>query len=108
MDRDIRDYKTARGVCPVRIWLHELQDLKAKRAVLRRIDRMVPGNFGDHEFIGGGVWEMRVDVGPGYRVYYSHIGTSVVLLLCGGPKRTQSQEIRKALAYWDDYLRRMT
>lgn len=108
MDRDIHDYKTARGVCPIRVWLKELQDLKAKRAVLRRIDRIVPGNFGDHKFIGSGVWEMRIDVGPGYRLYYGHIGASVVLLLCSGSKRTQTPDIRRALAYWDDSLRRMT
>ena len=60
MIRDIRIYETARGSCPIRVWLEELQDLKAKRAVYRRIDRIVPGNFGDHKFIGSGVWEMRI------------------------------------------------
>ena len=108
MSRDIRYYVTARGACPVRSWLEELQDLKAKRTVARRIYRIIPGNFGDHKFIGGGVWEIRIDVGPGYRLYYGHIGASVVLLLCGGSKRTQTADIRKALAYWADYLRRMT
>lgn len=99
---------TARGVCPVRKWLQALPDAKAKVAVIRRIDRIVPGNFGDHKFIGSGIWELRIDVGPGYRIYYRHIGLTAVLLLCGGSKRTQSQDIRNALDFWADYQRRTT
>jgi len=106
MTRDIQYYVTARGACPVRSWLAEMQDLKAKVAVVRRIDRLVPGNFGDHKFVGSGVWELRIDVGPGYRLYYGHMGSAAVLLLCGGSKRTQDQDIRKALEYWADYWRR--
>jgi putative addiction module killer protein len=62
-------------------------------AVLRRIDRVSAGNFGDHKFLRDEVWELRVDVGPGYRVYFGQQGKTLVLLLCGGAKRAQSADI---------------
>jgi putative addiction module killer protein len=73
---------------------------------LRRIDRVAMGNFGDHRFCREGVWELRIDVGAGYRVYYAKAGQRVVLLLCGGDKRTQDADIARAVACWQDYQRR--
>jgi putative addiction module killer protein len=58
------------------------------------------GNFGDHKFCRDGVWELRVDVGAGYRVYYALTGDTIVLLLCGGDKDTQSSDINRACEYW--------
>ena len=66
----------------------------------RRIDRLIAGNFGDSEYCRDGVWELRIDVGPGYRVYYAKSGASIVLLLCGGDKRTQDTDIKNAIQYW--------
>jgi len=106
MHMDVRHYLTPSGNDPVQAWLDALKDLKARVAILRRIDRLIPGNFGDHKFIGSGVWELRVDVGPGYRLYYGHHGRAAVLLLCGGSKRTQGVDIVKALKYWADFQRR--
>ena len=68
--------------------------------------RVELGNFGDHKFCRDGVWELRVDVGPGYRVYYALSGQRVVLLLCGGDKRTQDADIARAATYWQDWQRR--
>ena len=102
----IRHYLTSRGVDPFQVWLDGLKDLKGRIAILRRIDRMAADNFGDQKFIGNGVWELRIDSGPGYRVYFSQQAKTVVLLLCGGTKRSQASDIRQALKYWDDYQRR--
>lgn len=87
-------------------WLRCLRDSKAKVAVIRRVARVEQGNFGDHSFCRDGVWELRVDVGPGYRVYYAMSGRRIVLLLCGGDKRSQRADIDRAVACWQDWLRR--
>jgi putative addiction module killer protein/probable addiction module antidote protein len=65
-------------------WHSKLRDLKARIAIDRRINRIELGNFGDHKFCWDGVWELRIDVGPGYRIYYAVDGEQIVLLLCGG------------------------
>jgi putative addiction module killer protein len=87
-------------------WLQRLRDSQAKVAVVRRVTRVELGNFGDHKFCRDGVWELRIDVGPGYRVYYAVSGHRVVLLLCGGDKRTQDADIARAVGYWQDWQRR--
>ena len=72
----------------------------------RRIFRLELGNFGDHKFCRDGVWELRVDVGAGYRVYYAIEGGDIILLLCAGDKRTQDTDITRACSYWQDWQRR--
>jgi len=88
------------------MWLDDLADAKAVARIIARIDRVQAGNFGDHKPIGDGVWEMRIDHGPGYRVYYALAGRRIVLLLCGGDKRKQSADIRRAIDLWKEYNRR--
>jgi putative addiction module killer protein len=99
----VRHYLTREGTDVYLEWHRKLRDLKARIAIDRRVNRIELGNFGDHKFLKDGVWELRVDVGPGYRVYYAIAGTEVVLLLCGGDKRTQSADIDRACAYWRDW-----
>lgn len=77
-------------------WLRRLRDANAIARVVARIRRMEQGNPGDAKSVGKGVMEMRIDYGPGYRVYYAHAGTQIVLLLCGGDKRTQQKDIERA------------
>ena len=72
-----------------------------------RVDRALLGNFGDHRSAGGGVMELRIDYGPGYRVYLALHGEDIIVLLCGGDKSTQEKDIAKAHEYWDDYRRRI-
>ena len=103
---DVVHYLIPIGDDPFQSWLDELEDLKARVAVLRRIDRVSAGNFGDHKFLRDEVWELRVDVGPGYRVYFGQQGKTFVLLLCGGTKRAQSAEINRAARYLADFRRR--
>ena len=77
-------------------WLGELRDASARARIVIRIRRMETGNPGDVRPVGDGVSEMRIDYGPGYRVYFVRRGESVVLLLCGGDKRRRQADIRRA------------
>jgi len=78
-------------------WLAELRDRDARARITARIRRLSLGNPGDVKPIGRGVSEMRIDHGPGYRVYFVARGDAVIILLCGGDKRTQDRDIRRAL-----------
>jgi putative addiction module killer protein len=78
-------------------WLTNLNDSNARARVAARIDRLAVGNPGDVKSVGGGVSEMRVDYGPGYRVYYARMERVVFLLLCGGTKATQDADIKRAI-----------
>jgi putative addiction module killer protein len=80
-----------------RNWLQRLKDANAVARIVARIRRMELGNLGDSRSLGGGLMELRVDYGPGYRVYFVHRGASLVVLLCGGDKRRQQQDIERAL-----------
>lgn len=77
-------------------WLARLRDRRARARIILRIDRLALGNPGDVEPVGSGVSEMRIDYGPGYRVYYQQRGATVALLLCGGTKKTQAADIKRA------------
>jgi putative addiction module killer protein len=78
-------------------WIDGLQDIRARARILARIERLASGNPGDSKPVGEGVSEMRIDYGPGYRVYYKQQGKKVVILLAGGDKRTQPKDIDAAL-----------
>lgn len=77
-------------------WLSGLRDVRARVRIQVRIDRFAAGNPGDAKSVGEGVSELRIDYGPGYRVYYTRIGQVVVVLLCGGDKTTQAEDIIQA------------
>jgi len=78
-------------------WLDGLRDVRARAKVQARIERLAGGNPGDVQPVGEGVSEMRIDFGPGYRVYFKRFGREIVILLAGGDKRTQSADIKTAL-----------
>lgn len=77
-------------------WLRDLRDIKGRARILVRINRIAEGNFGDAKSVGGGVSELRMPFGPGYRVYYTMQGETVTILLCGGDKGTQDRDIERA------------
>ena len=77
-------------------WLEGLRDRRAKTAIEKRLDRVALGNFGDVSSVGSGVNEMRVHIGAGYRIYFIHRGKTVIVLLCGGDKGSQSRDIVRA------------
>jgi putative addiction module killer protein len=87
-------------------WLGSLRDGVARAHIVTRLDRLAAGLRGDWRSVRGGVSELRIDHGPGYRVYFAQHGNTVVILLCGGDKRTQVKDIEKAHAYWKDYKAR--
>ena len=105
---EIRHYQNAKAKQPFTEWLQALQDQQARARIRIRLDRLSLGNFGDCEPVGGGVIELRIDWGPGYRVYCARLGQMIVLLLCGGDKGTQKKDIKRAKEYFEDYKARAT
>ena len=103
---DVRHYITRAGKDVFDDWLSRLPDTRAQAKVAVRINRLAAGNFGDCKPLRRGLCELRIDWGPGYRVYYAMVGKVSVLLLCGGDKRKQSSDIDRALAYLEDYKER--
>ena len=89
-------YRTREGHLPFEEWLRDLHDANAVARVLARIGRVRRGSLGDCKPVGEGVSELRVDYGSGYRVYFGQKGQTLVILLCGGDKRTQDRDIRVA------------
>ena len=77
-------------------WFHTLRDKKAVARITSRAERLELGLFGDCRYLKGGISELRIDLGPGYRIYFAKIGISSILLLCGGTKRTQKKDIEVA------------
>jgi putative addiction module killer protein len=104
---EVLRYVTESGREVIRDWLDDLRDARAAARIIMRIDRLTDGNFGDCKPLRDGVWELRIDYGPGYRVYYSMVGRDCVVLLCGGDKRKQSSDISRAIEYLSDYKRRI-
>lgn len=101
-------YVTESGREPVTEWLQSLQDKRAQAKIRVRLKRLEAGMFGDCEPVGDGVPELREHLGAGYRVYFGRHGQAVVILLCGGSKKTQSSDIKTARQYWADWKRRQT
>lgn len=102
----IRHYLTEDGKDVFLDWLRRVRDPIAKVQIVKRVNRIEQGNFGDHKFCRDGVSELRIDVGAGYRVYYAKAGAQVVLLLAGGDKRSQNADIARAIKHWQDWQRR--
>ena len=99
-------YVTPDGTLPFEAWVRRLRDEQARARIRARLARVRLGNLGDAHAVGAGVWELRIDYGPGYRVYYARSGTAILLILCGGDKRTQVGDIQQAQAYWQEYQHR--
>ena len=103
---EVRRYCSAAGSDEFGSWLASLGDPRAKAAVLVRVSRLALGNFGDCKPVGGGVLELRIDHGPGYRVYCARVGRQVVLLLGGGDKRRQARDIEVVRNRLTDFQKR--
>jgi putative addiction module killer protein len=101
--REIQRYIAQDGRVPFDEWFYSLRDFSAKVKIEARFDRVSRGNLGDCRSVGEGVFELSINFSPGYRIYFGQVGSSIVLLLCGGDKSTQDQDIRKAKEYWTDY-----
>ena len=99
-------YITETGKIPFKDWLENLKDIHARAKIRVALDRVRLGNFGHAKFIGEGINELKIDFGPGYRVYYALAGDAIVLLLLGGDKASQSKDIVRAKEYWKEFKRR--
>ncbi len=103
---EIRHYVSRAGKDIFDDWLTQLVDARTQAKIASRVNRVAAGNFGDCKSLRQGLCELRIEWGPGYRVYYAMIGRESVLLLCGGDKRRQSTDIERALEYLKDYKER--
>ena len=101
-------YETENGIVPFQEWYSSLRDINAQVAVRARLVRVRRGLLGDCKPVGGGVYELRIFIGPGYRVYLGLKERTWVILLCGGDKSSQDRDIQAAKASWNDYVRRCT
>lgn len=103
---ELRIYLTTDGRAPFEEWLAALRDVTGRARIRARLARLQAGNFGDCKPLRDGVQELRIDHGPGYRVYLSRQGTVLVLLLCASDKAEQDRAIRQAVEYLDDWKSR--
>jgi putative addiction module killer protein len=102
--KELEFYMTPEGKIPFKEWYESLKDKRAKLEVSRRLDRAVAGNSGDHKTLAEGLMEMRITYSPGYRIYYTETDERLIVLFCGGDKKSQSQDILKAKEYLANYL----
>ncbi len=98
-------YVKPNGQMPFVTWLESL-DKAVRYRIKVRLDRVVLGNLGDHKQIAGSIWELRLFFGAGYRIYFAKQAENIILLLCGGDKSNQHNDIKQAIRYWHDYLTR--
>ena len=103
MEQEVRVYSRSDGSEPFTEWMRGLRDGAARNRIRQRIARVRLGNCGDARSIGEGVFELRIHLGPGYRVYFGREGERVVILLCGGDKGSQARDSERAREFWRDY-----
>ena len=101
--RQVEFYRTSNGQEPFSEWLLSIQDQSTQDRILARLERLKSGNLGNYRSVGSGVFELRLDFGPGYRIYFGQVGNTIVLLLCGGDKSSQTRDIERAKTYWLEY-----
>ncbi len=102
LEKELQKPELQNGLVPFDEWFDSLRDRKMQAAVDARLARVRAGNSGDYKSVGGGVFELRIALGPGLRVYYGQQGRQIVVLLGGGDKGTQSRDIRRAQQLWKD------
>jgi putative addiction module killer protein len=102
----IEHYVTTEGKDIFSDWFAQLRDKATKVVIERRLLRIETGNLGQVRALQKGVWEIKIDFGAGYRIYYAQSGRTVILLLCAGDKGTQDADIARAITHWEDYQQR--
>ena len=105
--KEVVVYETLDGGCPFAEWLAAMRDREARTRIEKRLFCLRGGNPGDYKTVGEGVVELRIDYGPGYRLYLAFTEQHVILLLCGGDKSTQMADIQQAQTYWQEYQERI-
>ncbi|OGI04222.1 MAG: hypothetical protein A2Y25_08880 [Candidatus Melainabacteria bacterium GWF2_37_15] len=107
MEKTIEYYQTKNGKCPFEEWIKSFKDKTTKMRILKRIERLEYGYYGEFEQINEDLFELKLKFGKGYRIYYSDINNKLVLFLSGGDKHRQSADIKKAIEYLNDYKERI-
>jgi putative addiction module killer protein len=102
---EVERYVTKEGISPFRDWFHSFKDDRTQAVIRARLARIRLGAIGDHKSVGDGVFELRIDYGAGYRVYFGREGKTLVILLCGGDKGSQQRDIAMAKKLWADHRR---
>ncbi|EPK3185037.1 type II toxin-antitoxin system RelE/ParE family toxin [Enterobacter kobei] len=107
MDRDyvVERYRTRDGKVPFEEWVAKMKrkDPELVFRILLRIDRAEKRNFGDYRYLRDGIWELKIDCGPGYRIYFAVQHREILLLLIGGDKKSQRTDVKLAIDYWNDH-----
>lgn len=101
--RNVIIFSDENGYEPYTDWIDNLKDKQHQQRIRARVRRLEQGNFGDHQPVGDNVSELRFFFGPGFRVYYAEDGDTVVILLCGGDKKSQENDIENSKVYWEEY-----
>lgn len=104
--KELRIYETKSGKAPFSDWLKNLKDVNARGVIRTRLNRVRLGNLGDCKNLSSGIFELRIDLGPGYRIYFGLEGNELVILLCAGSKSSQKKDIARAKEFWIDYRSR--
>jgi len=104
--RDVRNYVTPDGREPYEEWVNSLKDRTTRAVIRERVNRLHLGNWGDHRRLTGDLIELRIHYGPGYRVYVGDLDGVMVILLCGGKKKTQKRDLSLAKEYWEEFRSR--
>lgn len=103
MQKDIIIYKTESGKEPLTEWITSIKDNTTRARIRTRLARILAGNLGEHKYLSEGISEFKLDFGSGYRIYYSELNNIILLLLCGGDKKTQNKDIKKAIEYLNNH-----
>ena len=103
---DLIVYEQDQGQRPYDKWFDSLRDKRMQSRIINRLGQVQAGNLGDCRSVGGGVIELRIDIGPGYRIYCGRSGATLVVLLCGGDKSSQDKDIERAKEFWVGWKRR--
>lgn len=101
--KQVEVYETPDGKQPFNEWLDSLKDKRSVSIITKRLERVKLGNLGDARSVGKGVYELKVDYGAGYRVYFGQIANTIIILLCAGDKSTQDRDIIQSQEYWENY-----
>ena len=105
-EKELLIYETRTGKVPFKEWIEALRDKKGCTVIEARLDRLERGNAGMCQSVGNGVYELKIHFGPGYRIYFGQDGKVLIILLCGGDKKSQEKDIQNAKEYWIDYKER--
>jgi len=97
------EYETPDGKCPFKRWTDSIRNIQTQARIFRYVRSLSLGNFNNCRPVGEGVHELKIDFGPGYRVYFGNDGKTIVILLCGGSKKSQNKDIALAQKYWVEY-----